>query len=69
MNVIEARVNEFLTTWNLRKSGELPAVDLKVSCCKCATEIMGDDRVEYSIDGLVCTCCLIEAKVSTTSKR
>jgi hypothetical protein len=50
-------VNEFLRTWEKRKMGLLPAVDLRVSCAKCGCEIMGDARIEYGKTGLLCESC------------
>jgi len=57
VNTVEARVKAFLETWKKRESGELPMPDLKVFCSKCGAEIKGDDRVEFTQDGLVCVDC------------
>ena len=54
---MESSLNEFLTTWRKRKEGKLPMADLRVSCSKCGKEIQGDDRVEFTREGLVCVCC------------
>lgn len=50
-------VEEFLSTWKRRKSGELPPVDLMVSCVKCSREMFGDDRVDLTPEGLICSDC------------
>jgi formylmethanofuran dehydrogenase subunit E len=51
-------VEEFLTTWKRRESGELPPVDLRVSCRKCGTKIIGDQRVEFVKGELICIPCM-----------
>lgn len=51
-------VDEFLKTWQKRKTGALPPVDLRVSCAKCGSEIIGDDKVKFTTKGLVCESCL-----------
>ena len=61
---MDETLREFLYTWEKRKSGDLPAVDFKVSCSKCGSEILGDTLVAYSADGLVCTLCLDKIKAS-----
>jgi formylmethanofuran dehydrogenase subunit E len=53
-------VEEFLQTWKKRKSGELPPADLKVSCSRCGNEIIGDTKVEYDPEGLLCESCFRE---------
>ena len=60
MTSLDQVVSQFLEEWQKRKSGELPMPDLKVSCSKCSKEIQGDERVEFTRDGLICSDCFKE---------
>ena len=50
-------VNEFIQTWQKRKEGILPPVDLRVSCSHCGNEIIGDSKIQFTKDGLLCLSC------------
>ncbi len=49
---------EFLSTWKRRKSGELPPVDLIVQCHVCQREIMRDEKLDFTTQGIACVDCL-----------
>ena len=57
MTSLDQTIKEFLETWERRKTGALPSVDLKVACSTCGCQVMGDDRVEFGLLGLVCESC------------
>ena len=54
---MNASLEEFLDTWEKRKSGALPPVDLKVTCSLCGVPIVGDARAEFGKEGLLCESC------------
>jgi len=58
MNCHEQTIEEFLSTWTKRRIGALPVVDLTVECSSCGIRIIGDGRVEFTKEGLVCESCL-----------
>ena len=51
-------VREFLSTWAKRKTGELPPVDMNVSCGTCGAQVMGDETVQFTTKGIICKGCL-----------
>ena len=63
MGGIEEQVRDFLETWAKRKVGELPAIDMRVTCEACGVQVMGDDGVEFTTRGLICKRCLDKGKV------
>ena len=58
MATIQDRVKVFVETWERRRSGELPPVDLRVTCEVCGKVVMGDDTVQFTRRGLICNGCL-----------
>lgn len=58
MTSVDLTVKEFLETWARRRSGALPAVDLTVECSSCGIRIIGDMRVGFTKESLVCESCL-----------
>jgi hypothetical protein len=67
MTSLEQRVKGFLETWAKRKTGELPPIDLSVNCSSCGSKIMGDGKVEFTANGLVCENCFSEAELGMSS--
>ncbi len=55
-------VEGFLKTWKKRKAGELPAVDLAVSCQSCGAQIMQGEPVGFTAKGLLCEGCFTYAR-------
>ncbi len=55
---IQERVEGFIKTWERRKAGELPAVDMRVSCGSCGVQVMGDNALQFTSRGLICKGCL-----------
>lgn len=55
---IENRVRVFVEVWEKRKAGELPPPDLRVTCSKCGSQIMGDDTLQFTRQGLICNGCV-----------
>jgi formylmethanofuran dehydrogenase subunit E len=62
MGIIDERVKNFLQVWAKRKAGELPAIDMRVTCESCGVQVMGDDAVQLTTRGLVCKRCLDNGK-------
>ncbi len=54
---IEDRVRGFLEAWAKRKAGELPAIDLTVSCQRCGVQMMQGEPVAFTKAGLLCPPC------------
>jgi hypothetical protein len=67
MTCHEETVREFLETWQRRRSGALPPVDLRVSCSSCGVLIVGDARVEFDKAGLMCESCFKKGKDESPS--
>ena len=58
MATVEERVKEFVETWEKRKSGELPPIDMRINCQSCGIQVMGDDTLQFTTRGLICKGCL-----------
>jgi len=56
MTGIEDRVKEFLDTWEKRRTGELPGVDMSVICESCGVQVIGGETV-FAARGLLCQRC------------
>lgn len=68
MTTIEDRVKGFVLVWEKRKAGELPPVDMRVTCQSCGIQVMGDDTLQFTRRGLVCKGCLDNGKSGITPK-
>jgi len=55
---LEDALKEFCRVFRMRKEGKLPPVDLRVSCSKCGTQIIGDERVDFVDGELICISCM-----------
>lgn len=62
MTTIEDRVKGFIEIWEKRKTGELPPVDMRVTCQSCGIQIMGDNALQFTARGLICKGCLDKEK-------
>jgi len=51
-------VKEFLSTWEKRGTGDLPGVDMSVTCEPCGVQVIGDEEVIFTTRGLICRGCL-----------
>ena len=58
MTGIEEPVREFLSTWQKRKAGELPPIDMRVTCSVCGCQVIGDEAVQFTTKGIICKGCL-----------
>jgi hypothetical protein len=58
MGSVEDRVKGFIEVWERRKAGELPPVDMRVTCQSCGIQVMGDDTLQFTRRGLICKACL-----------
>jgi len=58
MGTIEERVREFVLTWEKRRSGELPPIDMRITCQSCSAQVIGDDTLQFTTRGLICKGCL-----------
>jgi hypothetical protein len=67
MATVEERVKEFIETWEKRKSGELPPIDMRISCQSCGVQVMGDDTLQFTIRGLICKGCLDKGEHGTVA--
>jgi formylmethanofuran dehydrogenase subunit E len=55
---LEDALKEFCRVFRMRKEGKLPPVDLRVSCGKCGTQLIGDQRVDFVKGELICIPCM-----------
>lgn len=57
MASLDERVMGFISDWEKRKTGELPAPDLRVTCQSCGVQVMGDNALRFTAKGLICGDC------------
>jgi hypothetical protein len=65
--MIEAKIKTFLEVWEKRKTGELSPVDMRLTYQSCGVQVMGDDAVQFTKEGLICNRCLDNRKHGTTT--
>jgi hypothetical protein len=65
MATVEERVKEFIEIWEKRESGELPPIDMRISCQSCGVQVMGDDTVSFTTRDLICKGCLDKGEHGT----
>lgn len=62
MTSIDERVTGFILDCEQRKQGILPPVDLGVECSICGSKIIGDDTLQFTKRGILCSRCLNNGK-------
>ena len=63
--MIGERVEEFVRTWEKRRLGTLPPIDMRVACQSCGVQVMGDVTLQFTGRGLLCGECADKGKDGT----
>lgn len=64
---IDQRVKGFLEIWEKRKAGELPPIDMRVTCQSCGGQMVGDNTLQFTTRGLLCKGCLDKGEHGTAT--